>query len=198
VSVSRESTPKSVQTYDVPDAERERIMLESKIEQEWLSAIPVMYLQEELTQAVEAGAALRVPDRGDGFELSPGIPEEFRVLRPEAKVVLDAVVKEWQRRCMEQGLEMKDVYLRITSLARTVEYETYLQSRGYPVVGEGSHTKLMAFDILVSWLEKFAPAHLEILSRILLDLHNVKRVNLINEPTVGVYHVAVNPQYAKG
>lgn len=195
--MSGESLPKAVQKYDVPAPERERIINESMIEQEWLSDIPVMHTPVELAHVIETEVAHRVAHSGDGYELSPGIPEDFCVLRPEAKMVLEGVATLWRHRCIEQGLMMENVYLRITSLARTVEYETFLAARGYPIVGEGSHTKLMAFDILVSWLEAHAPAHLVILLNILTDLHQAERVNLIHEPSVGVYHVAVNPQYAE-
>lgn len=195
--MSEEFLQKAVQSYNVPTDERTRIIDEAQIEREWLRGIATMYTQAELLQSIEAGVAQRMPNSGTGYELSVGIPDELRVLRPEAKVVLEMVAGEWQHRCVAQGLDIKNVYLRITSLARTVEYERYLATQGYPIVGEGSHTKLMAFDIYVSWLEVNAPEHWNILTQILHDLHKTERVNIINEPSVGVCHVAVNPHHAK-
>ncbi len=185
-------TPPNQPRYEVPPDEYDRIKFETALERVWGEALPSAQTDDDLHAWCESGEVVEVPVVGEGYQVSPGVPEQFRLLRPRAREILGIVATEWRRRCRERGLD-EDVYLRITSLARTVSYEQALRSQGYPVVGEGLHTKLLAFDILVAWLQSHASAELSILTRILLDLHNEGSINLVYEPSVGVYHVGVKP-----
>ena len=81
-------------------------------------------------------------------------------------------------------------------MARTIEYQETLAKKGYPVVKEGStHTKLGAFDIATKWFEENDIDSLRALEEVLEELSAEGKINIIKEPSIGVYHIALNPTF---
>ncbi len=175
-----------------PD-ERLRIGEEQSIETSWWSDAPKMQTVTDIESAIESGAAVRVPEEGEGYRLSPGVREEFRALDRRAFELMESIAIAWNQAIHAKYQDLEPVYLRITSLARTVEYQEELALRGYPAAADSTHTRLGAFDILSSFLEKNHPYLLRDLDSILTELQAAGRINWIREPEVGAYHIALNP-----
>jgi|SRR3989344_5436408 len=177
----------------VPVQEMVRISNEQSREQEWWAKYSDVQTPADIEVAIASGRATRVPDAGAGYRLSPGVKAEFKALDTRALNVLNAVAAEWLSRVRRKDISTDDLYLRITSLARTVEYQRELADRGYPAVECSTHSKLGAFDILSSWFEKNRPDLLAELDAVLEEYKTGDRINWIREPDVGVYHIALNP-----
>ena len=89
---------------------------------------------------------------------------------------------------------MENTFLVVSSLSRTVDFQKKLKRDGYPATegSESTHTKGWAFDIAVRWFEKNRPHAAEILHAVLAE-KIAAGINLIEEPAIGVLHVAVKP-----
>lgn len=173
-----------------------RVRDEQLREQEWWGSAPVMKTRADIDSAVESGGAVRVPEKGEGYQLSPGIKDEFKVLEKQTFELMEQICAQWQSRVRGHDAMLGDVYLRVTSLARTVEYQEELILKGYPASENSTHTKLGAFDLLSSWLEANRPDLLGMLDEILEPLQQEGRINWIKEPEIGAYHIAANPAKA--
>ena len=83
----------------------------------------------------------------------------------------------------------------ISSLARTTDYQKQLIAAGYPAAPDSAHTKLVAFDIASKWFRDNQPFIAQILDQLLQRFFQEGRINLIDEKTIGAYHVARNPNF---
>jgi len=124
----------------------------------------------------------------NNYRISTLTPEDFNVLRLSAKYLLDTIASRWR-----VIISNPERFLVITSLARTVSYQTELQERGYPTVVDSTHTKLAAFDIFTAWFVQHDQAAFDALLEVVTELQESGDLNLIMEPTVGVIHICVNP-----
>lgn len=172
--------------------EKERVIEEQASEQGWWKDAPRMQTSADIQKAIESGSAVPVPNAGEGYALSPGVRDEFKALGKATFALLQDIAKQWQIRARQRDVNA-EVYLRITSLARTVEYQMNLIEQGYPGAVDSTHVKLGAFDILSSWLEQNRPDLLTDLDAILEPLMRDGQINWIKEPEVGAYHIALNP-----
>ena len=152
-----------------------RVSIEQEQERQWWKDVPSMRTVHDIEDALNSGRAERVEDVGIGYQVSQGVKEEFKVLERHTYQMLQYIAHEWLSRLQRRGHTAADIYLRITSLARTVEYQDELISQGYPAVTDSTHVKLGAFDILTSWLldqrnrSRCIPHRFQSRSRILLS-----------------------------
>lgn len=137
-----------------------------------------------------------MPDVGEGYKISAKVPKEFKVLESNTFTLLNEVSKRWAQELENEGINTTNLFLVISSLARTTTYQQQLIEQGYPAVGDSTHTKLGAFDIATKWFKENKPEVLEVLYRILESLQKEGRINFIAEPEIGAYHVALNPTLA--
>ncbi|HYF04713.1 MAG TPA: DUF5715 family protein [Patescibacteria group bacterium] len=192
-------------SYSVPETsteEMERILQEQQREKVWYKHIPSLLTSKDIEHAVEQKKAVRLSQVGKWYKISDKTPSEFWVLDPQTAELLSDITTEWGKRLIstnlatEEGTDKKgNPFLAITSLARTVEYQQQLQEQGYPAAdGEDStHTKLAAFDIWIGWLRKEKPELYKPLEEILKRLQREGKINLIEETSIEVLHIARNP-----
>ena len=178
-----------------PDGELVRIREEQERERVWWSGRKTMESVDDLARSLEEGWAITVPSEGEGYRLSAKVREEFRVLERETFALLQDVAREWLGRINNEGTLREDVFLVISSLGRTVEFQRQLIEEGYPAAEDSTHTKLGAFDVATAWFKQNRPELLTVLIDVLNDYAEQGRLNCIDEPTVGAYHVALNPNY---
>ena len=177
-----------------PKDEMEVIREAQKREREWFSDIAAMETDTDLSRAVERGDAVHIQTEGDGYKIAAKVPEQRRVLRPEAKEVMDTVTERWKERVREEfGDEDEHYFLVISSLARTTTFQNELIEQGYPALPDSTHTKLAAFDIGTTWLKENKPRLLELLDETLQTHTDPEHINWIDEPTIGAYHICTRP-----
>ena len=159
----------------------------------WWKEYPSMRTLADITRGLEQKTIMRVPDVGDGYKLSEKIPAELRVLEFGTYGILEKIARTWKDRVKSLRHEGEDLFLVVTSLGRTEEYQKELVAAGYPAAERSAHTKLGAFDIATRWFEDNRPALLAPLTELLAAYAKEGKLNFIAEPTMGVYHVARNP-----
>lgn len=180
---------------EVPQTEQdelERIMEQQRVEVPWWENTPNMETVADIEKAVEGGSAVIVPDEGTGYKVSANVKPEFRVLEKNTKTALDEVAEEWLRGLEERGLSDPKLFLIISSLARTTEFQKELIAKGYPAAEQSTHTHLGAFDIASKWLSENRPEVLDVLTEVLNKIKAENRINFIEEPSIGAYHIAFN------
>jgi hypothetical protein len=173
--------------------EVERVRGEQSVEQLWWKEAPRMQTAADIAQAVEENRAIRVQEVGEGYRLSPGIRDEFRALERNTYALMQVVARQWLERIRRRDINNSELYLRITSLARTAEYQKSLIEQGYPAALDSTHVKLGAFDILSKWFAENRPDLLQDLDAVLSVYAKDGMINWIKEPEIGAYHVALNP-----
>ena len=166
--------------------ELQRILAEQRRELEWWGDQPAMESAEDIRAAIERGDAAWVPAEGVGYKISAKVPEEFRALDADALATLQGIAAEWK-----EGMKDDKLFLVVSSLARTLEYQQQLIARGYPAAENSTHTKLGAFDIATRWLEENRPDALAVLEKVIAARADRDELNFIREPEVGAWHVAV-------
>lgn len=175
-------------------AEMERILEEQKVEQTWWDDKPNMETEEDIEKAVKNGYAVRVTDDiSKGYKISAKTREEFRVLERNTATLLNEVGERWLAKLKAKNLDDGKTFLVISSLARTTEFQQKLIAEGYPAAEKSTHTRLGAFDIAIAWFRANKPEVLDLLTEVLDELVQEKRINFIEEPDIGAYHVAWNP-----
>ncbi len=174
-----------------PPEEMETIIKTQQREADWYQTYPAMELLADIQQAQETGQALAVPETGEGYKLATTVKTEFKFLSPQALAKLQEISSKWHA-----GLpaDQKDLFLVITSLARTTQYQAELIRQGYPAVKNSTHTKLGAFDIGIQWLKTHAPTAYQNLMTILTQQDQQGEINLIEETTIQALHIAVKPE----
>lgn len=185
--------------HDIEDITRQQAR-----ERAWWDKYPVMRAVGDFDAAVNAGRAVRMPDAGYGYRVAyqanphKGVKPTHRVLENKTARMLEHVARQWLLAAEQAGVNRTDgvkgtaISLIVTSMARTLEDQESLVSRGFPAVREGStHTKLGAFDLHIGKLKQY-PQLLAILDKILSELHESGRINWIRE-THDVYHIAAFP-----
>ncbi|MEK7505876.1 MAG: DUF5715 family protein [Patescibacteria group bacterium] len=173
------------------EKELKGILSAQQIEREWWGDKPEMSSLEDLKKALESGLASIVPEVGKGYKISEKVPKEFRMLEKETFNLLNKIAGEWAGGVTRENGEK--VFLVVSSLARTTDYQRELIAAGYPAAEHSTHTKLGAFDIAFRWLEKNKPEALQKLKDIIGRLVAEGEANFILEEAVGVYHIAHNP-----
>ena len=174
-----------------PKSELERILASQKAEVLWWRDRPTMSSAEDLQKALESGVASFVPEIGIGYRISEKVPKEFRILEKETLNLLNKIASEWTEGIKGEGGE--EIFLVVSSLARTADYQRKLIDAGYPAAENSTHTKLGAFDIAFRWLEENRPQALQKLRDIISPIVAESKANFIIEEAVGVYHIAHNP-----
>ena len=183
-------------TIVTPLGELTNILKKQKREQEWWQNYSTMHTLENIEYQIQCGRAQRIMSNGSHYQMSCKIPDHLRVVRNDTLARLNQISKTWYREMQHQLIPCNDLFLVVTSLGRTVEYQKDLIRRGYPAAEESTHTKLGAFDIGFRWfLDNKHNSALKVLDRILWDLNTTHRINWIPEPSQGVYHIAHNPAY---
>lgn len=186
---SQESSVSKTSAQEIEDIRRAQ-----RREAAWWQRKPALEDPADIETLLESGKVIRVPDQGAWYRISEKTPEEFRVLEQNTFDLLEYISKKWAEKLQKRGTSTDNIFLVITSLARTKQYQEKLARQGYPAIEEGStHTKLGAFDIAIEWFQKNRPELLEALHEVLEELSNEEKINFIEEPTVGVYHIASNP-----
>lgn len=181
--------PEETLGRETPKEEMAEILRQQQVEQDWWKELPQMQDDEDIVDAVLDRAAVSVAD-GENYRISERAPEEFNVLHTRAYRLLEDIAAQWREK-----IEDPELSLIVTSMARTIPYQRKLQQRGYPAVENSSHTKLVAFDISTDWLQTNAPHAYEALMEVVEPMQEAGMVNLVPEPTVGVLHVCVSPEY---
>lgn len=171
-----------------PDHELQRILSEQQIEGSWWQELPQMHSDDDIEAAVTSGRAIQVPADAGIFRVSTNAPVEYNVLHPRALSLLTHIAEEWKK-----TVEDPSLFLVVTSLARTEAYQKVLQQKGYPTAERSSHTKLVAFDIGIAWMQKNEPEAYDELMKIVLRLREQGALNAVLEPTIGVLHLCVSP-----
>jgi len=176
-----------------PTAELEGIVEAQQREATWWQDYPMMKTPQDIHNKVEAGEAEVIADVGEGYKISAKVLPEFRVLENHTCETLHEIAKLWLQKVQQLERENKNVFLVVTSLARTEEYQQKLIAEGYPAVENSTHTKLGAFDISVKWFKENDPELFNVLVEVLNEFAQDEKINVIDEPTIGVYHIAANP-----
>lgn len=172
-----------------PPGELDTTRSEQQKEVGWWEHIKPVTSFEDIQELVSAGEAVTV-ENGESYRISARAPEEFNVLRRSAARLLHAIAAEWKSK-----IDQTELFLVVTSLARTDEYQSGLSERGYPTVAVSSHTKLVAFDIATEWFTDNNPVAEQYLYEVLAQFQSAGKLNFIREATVGVVHVCVHPSY---
>ncbi len=180
-----------------PDSELDLIRFSQKREQAWWDDYLTMNTLHDVEEAEKIGYLVRLPGGADYYKMSKYVIEELRVLHPIALAALDNISLHWHACMHEQGIPCDDLFLVVSSLTRTIERQDTLTADGYPTAdGISTHCKGGAFDIGVKWYKEFDRMDaLRVLDDILGSLHRSGQINWIPEPTIGAYHVAVNPNF---
>ena len=184
----------------MPEAERARISKESKKEEAWYSGEPFSSW-EEVEVAVNEGLLVPVAD-SDHYKVSANAVEGGRYLTPVAKKMLDLVAGEWSKKMKRKGEDIDSLFLIVTSMTRIVSYQDGLSKKGFPTADssnprKSTHLRGGTFDLAFKWLKENRSVAYKILLEVLRDLHKKEQINLIEETTIGVLHVCVNPDKAK-
>lgn len=181
---------------ETPPEELAVILAAQKIEAGWWKNTPAIRSAADIAEAVRTKRAVNIFSRR-GFKISEKVPEEFRVLEKETAALLVEIADTWTNELEKSGIDIsrENLFLVITSLGRTAEYQEQLIAAGFPAAPESAHTKLTAFDITHKWLEENQPVIAGILENLLERLSGDGRINLIKEKTMGVYHIARNPNF---
>ncbi|OGE88278.1 MAG: hypothetical protein A3J07_00595 [Candidatus Doudnabacteria bacterium RIFCSPLOWO2_02_FULL_49_13] len=169
-----------------------RILHAQQVETQWWGHQPTMETVADIEAQVESGRAVRVPAEGRGYKISAKVKFEFRVLEKNTYVLLQKVAESWLAELQHRGIDTKDLFLVISSLARTEEFQRQLIEQGYPAAEHSTHVRLGAFDIATRWFEENRPQLLESLTTILESMVQNETINFIPEPTIGAHHVAFN------
>ncbi len=188
-SLVQQPAPPTIQV--TPDEEFTRIKSEQHREQEWWAEQPKMHTSEDILARVESGHVRRLPDVGIGYKISGKVREDFRYLDNAAADLLEIIASQWERKVAKYGLG-ENLFLVVSSLARTEEFQQQLIEQGYPAVENSTHTKLGAFDIAIQWFEQNRPELLSVLREVLKEMDS-NQVNTIEEPTIGALHIAAKP-----
>jgi len=175
-----------------PEDELKGILAKQQIETKWWENAPKMETDADIEREVQEGRASRIADEGVGYKISPGVKEQFKVLENNTKALLEEVARRWIEKLHLKGIESEGAYLRITSLARTTKYQQELIEKGYPAAPDSTHTKLGAFDILINWFQNNRPELFKALQEVLDEIKKDSRANCIEEPEIGVMHIAFN------
>ncbi len=176
-----------------PNEEMKRIEAAQAIELEWWANTPPVTSEQEIADRLAVGTAHLLENKGElPYRVSEKIPEPFRVLDTKAAALLTEIAQQWREQLNDQEL-----FLVVSSAARTVDRQQALIDQGYPGAPDSSHTRLMAFDIGISWLADNDPNALEVLEQTLQTLQAEGKLNYIFEPTVGVVHICVHPAYGE-
>ncbi len=188
---------KSEETFDLgkppatSEKELENIFSIQQVELGWWKDKPAMSSIEDLSGALERGVASVVEDTGRGYRISEKVPKKFRILESNTLKLLQEISGKWLDRIGSKTGE--ELFLVVSSLARTTGYQRKLIEAGYPAAENSTHTKLGAFDIAFRWLADKKPEELKILNQIIADIVAEGRANFIIEEAVGAYHIAHNP-----
>jgi hypothetical protein len=186
------SEPNQSEIPQTQDQELNRILEQQQVEQKWWGNQPAMETADDTAREVENGKAVVVPDEGIGYKISAKVKPEFRVLEKNTYSLLKSVAEKWLEKAGASGADTSNLFLVVSSLARTQEFQRELIKQGYPAAENSTHVKLGAFDIATRWLEENKPELLEILTSILQELQQQGEANFIEEPTIGAHHVAFN------
>lgn len=88
--------------------EMERILSAQRLEVEWWGDRKAMQTQEDISQEIAAGRAVRVGDVGQWFKISANVPAELRVLEKQTADLLEEVANAWGQRLQELGIVTAD------------------------------------------------------------------------------------------
>ncbi len=176
-----------------PAIEFEKIKEDQKKEALWWESYPTMKTTADIENSIESGFAQVIPNQGVGYKISEKVRPEFRVLENNTYEILQEISEAWLERVRQNGNVSENVFLVISSLARTEEFQQQLIEQGYPAVENSTHTKLGAFDIAIKWFATNAPDLLMSLKEVLDIFVAQEKINVIEEPTIGVYHIASKP-----
>lgn len=133
--------------------ERARILDAAKIELRWWAH----HLIEDADQAIEQGKLIKIPPVGfvDGSnnygykvigKLQSG--KEPRLIRPEAEALLYIISKKWRDRIkLQRDLPQNQVFISVTSLFRSAEFQRELIEEGANAAEVSSHQAGMTIDI---------------------------------------------------
>jgi hypothetical protein len=124
------------------EGELNEILEKQKVETRWWREVDPVDTIKEIEDRVQAGTAVRLPDSGLGYQISPGVRPEFRVLEVNTKKLLEDVAKKWVEVLRQRRINSESAFLRITSLARTTEFQKQLIQQGYPAAENSTHTKI--------------------------------------------------------
>ena len=192
ITESRKDAPSVVP--QTSEEELQRILAEQAVEQDWWQNYPTMEGQEDIQKAITSGRATVVPSEGVGYKISARVPENFRVLELYTKALLDQTAQLWLRKLSAKEISDPKLFLVVSSLGRTTEYQKQLREQGYPTAENSTHTKLGAFDIAVNWFKQNRPELLDALDEALNELKTEHEFNWILEPEIGAYYIASNPE----
>ncbi|MBM3309538.1 MAG: hypothetical protein FJY77_04720 [Candidatus Altiarchaeales archaeon] len=198
----------------VPEEELKHIMSATEVERQWHEAAGSVDFKarEDIDAAEREGRVVRFPPKDETRIVeNPKTKaivrqaEYYEVTAPECrgsrelKLLWDGILDGYLKLCGERGLDPKGVRLRITSLARTTEYQQKLIREGYPAAEKSSHTKGEALDIYFEWLAENKPDHARALADVLGRMKAEERINVVMEHmNIGgkphrVLHIARNP-----
>jgi hypothetical protein len=134
---------------ETPDNELRRILAAQEIETKWWGDQPTMDKEADIARALEAGWAVTVPAIGEGYKISANVRENFRVLDKNTFSVLQEVASNWLQELQSRQIKNEGLFLVISSLGRTTEFQKELIAQGFPAAENSTHTKLGAFDIAI-------------------------------------------------
>ncbi len=182
-----------------PQAELEVIKRAQQRELTWYQDTPSYETTADVARAVEGGTLTAVPDfPGYSYRLSAKIRPEFRYLTSSANQLLNRVAEEWLEKMQAGGDAAEKIFLVVSSLTRSVEFQHELEAKGFPAVeGDTStHTKGGAFDISIEGFLKHGNQEaIVVLKAVLQELAHQGLLNFFAEPSIKVLHVAVHPDY---
>jgi len=177
----------------VPPVELAIIRQGVEVEREWWKHRTPVRSQADVSSAVRNGVAVRVPLKGKHYRISARAPKQLHVLDACAYRLLRDVAEMWHAKLEEDDEEL---FLVVSSLARTPQRQALLRRRGFPAVEDSTHLKLVAFDIAVAWFLKHRPRAYRALQETLDMFSERGFLNHVHEPSIGVMHVCMHPSYA--
>ena len=177
-----------------PEEERQAIRAAQEVERTWWESTQPYATTADLTQSLERGELVPIVD-SESFRVSENIPKQFHTLTPNGAFLLREISSTWRARMVEKKLRTEETFLVISSLTRPSDYQNELREKGFPTADESSHERGVAFDIGAAWFREHYPEALETLFEVLGAFQTKGYINYIDEPTVGVVHVAMSPTY---